>query len=127
MCFCAYIFSCTNSVSKCLIILIYGNSKGPCHLGFPAILSSAPQPRLSSECYCTIEVYILSRGYERALKKEKFLLILFPKIQSLHSRDWVALLASLGKDHSIHTAARRDAHMSECVPCRRKVRPRKDT
>ena len=26
MCFCAYIFWCTNSVSKCLIILIYGNS-----------------------------------------------------------------------------------------------------
>ena len=50
-----------------------------------------------------------------------------PTRYNLHSWDWVALLARLGKDCSIHTAARRDAHISECVPCGRKVRPRKDT
>ena len=45
-----------------------------------------------------------------------------PTRYNLHSWDWVALLARLGKDCSIHTAARRDAHISECVPCGRKVR-----
>ena len=45
--------------------------QGTMALGFSAILSSATQPRQISECCCTIGVYILSRGYERAHKKEK--------------------------------------------------------
>lgn len=45
----------------CLIILVYGNSKGPCHLGFPALLSSATQPRPSSQCRSTVAVYTLGK------------------------------------------------------------------
>lgn len=62
----------------CVIILVHGNSKRPCHLGFPALF--ALQSNLSQAQSIAVPLGFASWSYDRAQQErgEVFLLALFP-------------------------------------------------